>query len=71
MRRSVSWVSGQVQQGVMVRASHINVFARTGPSVAGGSIKTRKPGKQQPFVVGESVVGGEDKIVVTSKVGKL
>ena len=62
MRRSVAWLSNQIQQGSMVKVAQMPTFARTGPSVKGGVSQSKKKEKNEPFVVGQSVVGGEEVI---------
>jgi tryptophan synthase beta subunit len=63
MRRSVSWAAKQVQQTVMSRVSNLRVIARTGPSQHGqASAKPAQSSEEGRFVVGQSLVGGPDRV---------
>ena len=46
----------------MVKVAQIPAYAKTGPSHSGGVIKSKKPERKEPFVVGKSVVGGEEVV---------
>lgn len=56
------WFAKNTQQAVMSRASILPVIARTGPtSKSGRESETKKTGSNT-FIVGESEVGGEDRV---------
>jgi hypothetical protein len=63
MKKSTQWFAKNAQQTVMSKISSIHTFARTGPSNRKSStdVKTKILGENL-FIVGESEVGGEDRV---------
>ena len=63
MKTAGQWFAKHTQQAVMSRASVLPVIARTGPSNRKSSVPvaTKKPG-ESIFIVGQSIVGGEDRV---------
>jgi hypothetical protein len=63
MKKSLQWFTRNSQQVVMAKVSSIPTIARTGPSNRNSSVDvvTKKPG-ENIFIVGESEVGGEDRV---------
>lgn len=63
MKKSFQWFSRNTQQAVMSKVSSLPTIARTGPSNRKSSVDvvTKKPGENL-FIVGESEVGGEDRV---------
>jgi hypothetical protein len=62
MRKQLTWFSKHTQQAVMSRASTLSVIARTGPTAKSGVEAVTKKEGEGVFIVGQSVVGGGDRI---------
>lgn len=62
MKRSVVWLSGHMQQGVFMRVGNFPSIARTGAKNYSAQRKDAKPKKERLFVVGKSIVGGEEVV---------
>ena len=62
MRKSTQWFSKNTQQAVMSRVSAMPVLARTGPTAKSGKSGVTKRTGANTFVVGESEVGGVDRV---------
>lgn len=62
MRKPTQWFVKNTQQAVMSKVSVMPVIARTGPSARSGRQTTTVKTGEKVFVVGESEVGGEDRV---------
>lgn len=64
MKRMVQqWFTNNTQQAVMSKVSVLPVIARTGPSNRQSTVAVeRKNPEDNVFIVGESEVGGKDRV---------
>ena len=62
MKRSAVWFQGHTQQGVFMRIGNFPSIARTGAKNYSAQTKKAKSKKERLFVVGQSIVGGEEVV---------
>ena len=62
MRASDSWSRTQAGQNVMVRTANLQVMSNFGNAAPPADKARKKPVKDNQFVVGETTVGGEERI---------
>jgi hypothetical protein len=56
------WFAKQTHQAVMARTSVLPVIARSGPRAKSNKEVKAKRGNEGVFIVGESEVGGADRV---------
>ena len=56
------WFNSYTQQAVMSRVGSFNVIAHTGPTANGGKSSRLEKETENVFIVGESEIGGKDRI---------
>lgn len=63
MRNSESWARGLMNQNVTMKVGNLNVMTRFGTHVRSQPNPRKKPKvEDEKFVVGETVVGGEETV---------
>ena len=62
MRKGTQWFERNTQQAVLSRAAILPVISRTGPSAKSGRESVTRKSDENTFIVGESVVGGNDRV---------
>ena len=62
MKRSVSWVRSNAQQGVLMKVANFPAVIRNGPVPVITNTKQAKSEEEKTFIVGKSIIGGEEVI---------
>lgn len=62
MRKSVSWVRSNAQQGVLMKVANFPSVIRNGPVPVITNTRQAKSEEEKTFVVGQSIIGGEEVI---------
>ena len=57
-----SWFTKSAQQGVFMKTATLSTINRSGPTQAVTDNKKIKPSKEKYFVVGETLIGGEEVV---------
>jgi len=62
MKKSSQWFERNTQQAVMSRVAILPVISRTGPGAKSVLESDSKMAGQGVFIVGKSLVGGDDRV---------
>ena len=62
MRKSISWVRSNAQQGVTMKVASFPSVIRNGPVPVIIQRRRAKSEEEKTFVVGQSIIGGEEVV---------